>query len=299
MDDKEGGPLTLPSGAEMIVKQMAAEQIFLEMVDCIMDETRRSQVNHSELFHLIRQFPGLCHRTYELDWESKAKRNLYPLAILCCLQPPLELVRFVYQVFPDALLCQESVKSTLPFHYACTFQASLQVVDWMIQLDPSQLHSPRKDGMYALHLAVFFEAPQLVVNRIIELWPEGLVMDYTGEWSVLHAAAAGKADVDLVRRLYEANPDSIISLDERRRTPLHQACWKKGNAQVVAFLLSKAPHALFLEDDQGETPMFRAVRNQSLDVIRLLVPEDDDPPLDDMGAQLCCILPPWTTRRMS
>ncbi|KAL7579618.1 hypothetical protein ACA910_007982 [Epithemia clementina (nom. ined.)] len=276
------GPVSLPAGAEMIVKQMVAEKIFLEMVDCIMDDNRSP--DHKYLARMIYQYPGICHRTYEMKWENKGRRDLYPLAILCCLKPPLELLKFVYEVFPKALGFKESVKGTMAFHYACTFQASVEVVDWMIGLDQTLLNTPRKDGMYPLHLAVFFKATSHVVDRLIKAWPEGLLLDYSGEWSLLHAAAAGRADLELVQRLYDAYPASITSLDERRRTPLHQACWKKGNPEVVSFLFEKAPQALYMEDDQGETPMFRAVRNQSLEVVRLLLPED--PPLDDMGATL-------------
>ena len=69
---------------------------------------------------------------------------------------------------------------------------------------------------------------------------------------------------------------------------MHQACWKRGNPEVVAFLLEKGPQVLYMEDDQGDTPMFRAVRNQSLEVVRLLLP--DDPPLDDMGATLLVLI---------
>ena len=281
-DRRDNGPWDLPAGAEMIIKQMAAERIFLEIVDCVMDDTRNP--DYRQLTYLLHEFPGLCHRKYEIKWENDGRRNLYPLSILCCLQPPLELLKFVYQVFPSALTDTEAVKGTMAFHYACTFQASLDVVEWMMELDRKLLNTPRKDGMYALHLAVFFKAPPEVVDRLMNAWPEGLVLDYTGEWSLLHAAAAGKADISLVRKLYEANPQSITCLDERRRTPLHQACWKRGNPEVVAFLLEKGPQVLYMEDDQGDTPMFRAVRNQSLEVVRLLLP--DDPPLDDMGATL-------------
>lgn len=282
-DDNAKVPWQLPVGAEMILKQIAAETIFLDMVDFVIDGAR--QANHKALFNLLRQFPALCHRTYTVQWEGRGgTRELYPLSILCCLQSPLELLKFVYSVYPPAMYHKESAKGTLPFHYVCTFQGSLEVVDWMIQIDPTFLHTPRTDDMYAAHLAVFFKSPIEVVDRLLEAWPEGVTRDYSGDWSLLHAAAAGQANIELVRRLYNLCPSSILMLDERRRTPLHQACWKTGNLEVVSFLMEKAPQALAMEDDRGETPLFRAVRNQSLDVIKFLLPED--PPLDDMGATL-------------
>ena len=308
-DYNEKGPWKIPEGAAWIVKQIAAEQIFWEMVDqVVVDESRRA--DHAQLTHLIRQYPGLCHRTFIIQWDQEDEtRELYPLAILACLQPPdVDLLEFMYQAYPDALHHKESVKGTMPFHYACTFQASLQVVDWMIRKDPSFVQIPRRDGMYPLHLAIFFKSPMNVVDRLLEEWPEAAERDYEGEWSILHAASAGQASLSLVKRVYELNPESALSLDERRRTPLHQACWKRGNLPVVQYLVQCAPQALSMEDDSTETPLFRASRNQSLEVMQFLLSalprnEDDDfvwwedqtnntetpppyPPLDDLGATL-------------
>ena len=344
-DYDEKGRWTVPEGAAMIVKQFAAEQIFWELVDRVVvadddgstttrpttkttrTTTARSsstspRVNFSELANLIYQYPGLCHRTYTIQWDHENEtRELYPLAILACLQPPsLELLQFVYQAYPPALNHRESVKGTLPFHYACTFRASLEVVDWMLQLDSNVVRISRTDGMYPLHLAIFFQSPTNVVNRLLQVWPEAAQQDYTGEWSILHAAAAGQASLDLVQRVYQLNPQSVVSLDERERTPLHQACWKRGNLPVIQFLVECAPHTLHLEDDSAETPLFRASRNQSLEVMQYLLtsppalvaaaaaaaaanPDNRDnhpphnhaaaaplhpppPPLDDLGATL-------------
>ncbi|KAL7579612.1 hypothetical protein ACA910_007977 [Epithemia clementina (nom. ined.)] len=299
-DYNEKGPWILPEGAAMIVKQIAAEKIFWEMVDSVVVDESRS-ADHGQLAAIIREFPGLCHRTYKIQWDNENEtRELYPLAILACLQPPsIELLEFVYQAFPAALGHKESVKGTMPFHYACTFRASLEVVDWMLQKEPSFVKIPRNDGMYPLHLAIFFKAPMEVVNRLLEVWPEAAKQDYSGEWSILHAAAAGQASLDLVKRIYELNPESVLSLDERRRTPLHQACWKRGNLPVIRYLVECAPQVLDMEDDSSETPLFRASRNQSLDVMQYLLDvvaaaTDADenteatqsPPLDDLGATL-------------
>lgn len=280
-DEEE--PWILPDGAAMIVKQMAAENIFLETVDVVLEESR-TPINFKELYALFRAFPGIAHRTYTVAWDHDETRVLYPLAILCCLKPPLELVRFVYNIYPPALHHKESVKRTMPFHYACTFQASLDVIEWMIEIDPTLVKTPREDLMYPLHLAAYFKASYDVVHRLIQAWPEAVELQDSGAWSILHAAVSGQASLDIVRQLHSLKPSNILTLDDKRRTPLHLACWKKGNSEVVSFLLARAPQALNMEDEGAESPLFRAARNQSLQVLRILLPEN--PPLDELGASI-------------
>ena len=287
----ESFPYALPLGAALIIRQLAAEEIFLQIaVETynLPDEEKTKKKRHyllNELRYLIHQFPGICHRKYEFFLDKEEKRELYPLALVCCLLPTIDLLDAAYEANPRALHVKESEKGSQPLHYSCSFRSALPVVQYLLSKHPSGIKEPRNDGMLPLHLAVYFRSPDDVTNFILEAWPSGSRCLDDGLWSPLHAAASGRANLRIVQLLYNLYPTSILTLDNKGRTPLHLSCWHKGNDEVVAFLLRHHPQALHMEDSRFETCLFRAARSQSASVLQLFLALGD-PPLDDLGATI-------------
>lgn len=289
---KERWPLSLPFGADALVRGIAAEQIFLELVDVIVldknhEDVQRPDVDHDFLLYLLKAFPQLVSKKHVLRWDNNETRELYPLSILSCLRAPAGLLKTVYEMYPDAISYAEPVKGTLSFHYLCTFLGGVESLEFFLATDPDCIKRPRTDGMYPLHLAAYFKASYEVVDLLARAWPEAVDHQDNGRWSILHASASGQATLEVVKRLYKLRPANILALDEKQRTPLHLACWRKGNETALSFLLEQAPNALHLQDESGETPLFRASRSQSLEGLKVLLPEGcPSPPLDELGASL-------------
>ena len=331
-DDDDRVPWFLPKGAAPILRLLAAQQIFVELTTecyrCHRREQQEVSTNHeklelfdsnicsqsrngraerklqliSELVHLLEEFPGICHVQYPFDLDVGESRQLYPLAILSCLDPSVQLVTLTYKAFPKALYHAESVKGSRPLHYACSFQASLEVIQFLLSHDPSSISCPRtSDGMLPLHLASYFQAHDVVSLHLLAQWPEAAQVVDDGGWSPLHAAAAATPlipttiscnggdnnhnstfedsstpSLSLIQGLYNENPAALEQADQYGRTPLHLACWHKGKKDVVAFLVQHAPHVLHRTDGRFETCLFRAARSQSLSVLQLLLQASAD-----------------------
>ena len=263
-------------------------QAFSQLVSFMvlsMDEVKRfGSVDKAAIRAALEKSPGLCRETFPVRRESGGSRDLIPLSIVCCLDPSLDTVKAIYHLYPEAIRVEDSEKGTKVIDYACTFGASMEVINFLIEHNPSSLWTPRNDGTLTLHLAVFFKAQFEIIQHLIEACPQAVERYDEDKWSVLHHAANGQATLEVMKRLYELNSKDILTLDTKKRTPLHQACWKKGNLPVVKFLFEAAPEALHMEDSDRDTPLFRAARNQTLEVIQLLLPTN--PPRDEVGATL-------------
>lgn len=162
----------LPVGAESIVKQICAERVLVDLLNdhlaALKPFEKKISPNSVRSFQpvskLLYTYPGLCHSVYTFHWENGGERNLSVLSMLCCIQAPLELIQHVHSCNPRAIQVAEPQKGCLPFHYACTFQASLTVIEFLFQQYPKAIQIPRADGMMALNLAVYFQAPNELSN---------------------------------------------------------------------------------------------------------------------------------------
>lgn len=260
---------SLPAGAESIIRQIAAEQILHLLLDKV---NHRESVDHNVILRVVKEFPGTCTKEYDFVWEDGSVRRLMPLAVVCCLRPPLETVEAVYQANPKAISTKEDFKGALPFHLACAFEAGLDVVKFMHDKYPTAIQTPRNDGVYAAHLAnAFYSGHPSVVHFLLDEFPEctGKLCNMV-QWSPLHSAChGGVSSVDLLQRMHQMNPAMIHQSDMHGRTPLHLAARsKQGNPQTIKFLVQTAPASLRVFDNfDGWTPLFLICTHQNAKTI--------------------------------
>ena len=225
---------------------------------------------------VAREFPGVCRRTYEFQVDTRDAanrvRSLLPLAILCCLNPPLRTVQAVYEANPEAIAWLDTAKGATPLLYACSFEASLEVVDFLISKHPDSVQIPRRDGAIPLAMACSYRAPPSVVDRLIQEYPQGIRQASVDGWYPIHAAVACEAPVLAIQRLYQAFPESVSDTrNATGSTALHLACSKRASLEVVAFLVQVAPEMIRVEDSKRMTPWLWAVYTQALPVLQLLL----------------------------
>ena len=271
----------LPQGAEYIIRQIAAEQILFELLGDIFSMAQvgneskgeKRTADFSTVLSIAKEFPAACQRQYEFMWEDGANRALYPLAALCCLRPPADVVKVVHEAYPDAISMIEETRESLPVHYACGFGASLEVVEYLIESYPDSIRACRTDSVTPLHLACAYYANSPdVISYLLDQFPEGAQQAATDmTWLPIHSASHGGAHVSVMERLYKLNPPCVLSADSKGRTPLHIACERKGNFEGVKFIVSKAPQLCGVEDDSRFTPLSLAAMHQDVDTLKLLL----------------------------
>ena len=263
----------LPIGSEHIIREIAAERILHELLDKV---NKRDSVEYNVIRNVVQEFPGTCYKTYEFQWEDGTSRHLMPLAMICCLCPPLETVQAVYKANPGAILVQEPYKQALPFHLVSAFEASVNVVEFIYSKHKSAIATERNDGVYPIHLACgFYLGDPSVLNFLLRQYPQGASKVCTViEWSPLHSAChGGVSHVPILERLHQLEPTMINRRDKHGRTPLHLACRSnKGNGAVVKFLVRTAPANINVRDTlEWWTPLFLACVYQPPSVIQALL----------------------------
>ena len=276
----------LPQGAEQIVRQIASEQILFELMGDIFSmavvglrtsKQRQALKNKAEftvMRNVVQEFPATCQRRYEFRWEDGTTRNLYPLAALCCLSPPLDVVQAVYLANSGAAKVAETNRESLPLHYACGFGASVDVVQFLYNSHPDAICAGRTDMVTPLHIAcAYFKGGEPdVINFLLDKYPQGSRQVATDMgWLPIHSAAHGGASLPVLKRLADLHPGSLEIIDSNGRTPLHVACERKGNLESIAYLLAKAPQLIDMEDGSRFTPITLAAMHQTVPVIELLL----------------------------
>ncbi|KAL7556106.1 hypothetical protein ACA910_009128 [Epithemia clementina (nom. ined.)] len=275
----------LPVGAEQIILLLAAEEILHQMLNNKLGQP--GQLEPKVLGDLVERFPGACLRTYEFSWEDGQTRELYPLAMLCCLRPPLWLTKLIHMANPKAICAQESKRGSLPLHYSCAFEAPMEVVQFLYDRYPPGASTPRNDQVYPLHLACgYYSGKPDVINFLLDKYPTGAGRRCTDlYWYPLHSAAQGGAPVSIMQRLYNLYPEGVTGLDKYGKTPLHTACRSKGNLENVDFLIRVGSQALQMEDYGHFKPIFLAAMYQTPAVIQLLLRHTRER-VDNLGATL-------------
>mmetsp|Transcript_437 Transcript_437/g.1210 ORF Transcript_437/g.1210 Transcript_437/m.1210 type:complete len:394 (+) Transcript_437:150-1331(+) len=283
-EQSTGKQWLIPTGAEHIVKSIAAEHILHELLNHFGDA---SQIDWDTVGNVVSQFPDTCHKVYEFAWYQNQTRVLSPLAVLCCLSPPLNLVKLVYDHNPGAICLAEPTTTAIPLDYACSYEAPLEVVKFLVGRYPAAAETPRHESLLPLHLACHFQANPDVVSYLLSACPSAAQNCESEGWYPLHAAAAGRASLQVCQEVFHANPTSATSQDSANSTPLHIACSNRADPSIVEFLMKAAPQALFMEDADTLTPLFRAVRNSTVEVVKLMLDENDDlVTVDHLGGTL-------------
>ncbi|KAL7565490.1 hypothetical protein ACA910_012228 [Epithemia clementina (nom. ined.)] len=255
-------------------------------------------VDFEAVYRLMETYPGLCHKTFEFQWDNDDTRYLTPLAILCCFpHTPVSLLQLVYDNYPAALQTREARKGCLPFHYACTFDASVEALDFLYRNYPPAIQTPRHDGMYPLHLAIYFKADLAIVKQLVKYWPQALKQCDFEHWNALHAAARGQASIAVVRYLDQAlreqeqqqesatTPPNELAADTQLQQPQEGATANSASANaegqndaVPATTNATTTTVTSLQDycaavdDKGRTPLHLACRKPgNLAVIQYFV----------------------------
>ena len=249
----------LPSGAEGIIRQIAAEHILHQLLDTV---NQRDSVQYQVIFNVVKAFPGTCVRSYEFAWEDQSPRQLLPLAVICCLRPPLYVVEAVYEANPDAVFVKEPHKQAVPLHLASAFEASLDVVQFIYQKHPGALQVPRTDGVLSTHLACgFYLGNPSVVHFLLDQFPQAAeaVCNHL-YWSPLHSAChGGVPEIPLLQRLVQLDPTMLERPDRHGRWPLHLAARsRRCSPPLIQFLVEHATAAMLSAQDRldGWTPFF-------------------------------------------
>jgi hypothetical protein len=180
---------------------------------------------------LMRDNPDTARYFYVFDdyfHESLLYRVL-------CYKPTLELVRCIYEAYPEALMEKNPYHKT-PLHRACHFRASAEVIEYLISKDTQALRVQPNPLFLAMHP----ETSLRVIELLTKAYPEALTLPSDGIYTPL--------DYALIERLPPGVLQTLLKYYRSRK--LKVATMEGGapiGAQITALLATSIENVRALD----------------------------------------------------
>jgi ankyrin repeat protein len=181
------------------------------------------------------------------------------------------LIIKLIDAYPEGLLVTNAA-SNLPLHVALQQEASVEVIQHMLEKGGASVRHANNLGKIPLHFAATHPSPE-VLRTVHEAYPDGVQRVTEHNTLPLHHACQKGTDY-AVRFLLRANPNAARIQDwdtesfDTSRLPLHHACSKTENQLsrlVFEDLCSSFPGGLDILDDSGRTPLSVICESTSID----------------------------------
>jgi ankyrin repeat protein len=216
--------------------------------------------------HLLRENPEIA--------KSKDRHGRLPLEVACLFgSPSLEIVQCLVDHFPAAVEVRtndneqrESRSERLPLHYACRGRAPIEVVQYLLEIEPNAIASPGLDGMLPLHEACSSDEndgtqlPPLslpLIQCLVEKYPNALLVPSSPQLLPLHYASCTKnVPLQVIEYLVKENPNAVEVASHQGLLPLHLAAYfNESSPEVLTLLYESYPAAIEKKDACGCNPL--------------------------------------------
>jgi len=127
------------------------------------------------------------------------------LYLTCERSPTYEVLDALLSVCPGAITWRKIPGGQLPLHAACTWQASLPVVGFLIAANPQAVKLKDYLGNLPLHCACFSGASEDIIESLLCTHPKAVDV----------RNSKGSTPLDIVRRLSHNNRKNVLNLIER------------------------------------------------------------------------------------
>ena len=169
-----------------------------------------------------------------------------------------ELFELVFNAWPEAIRLGDAC-ADLPIHELCCNEqlddtASLDILRFMLKVDPTLVRETNADGYLPIHQATSHHSFAFC-KFLIDGYPESVKV--TGPEDIyerlpIHEACHGSRDytADTIQYLLELYPESLHARNEHGWLPIHDAAFG-GNVKTVELLLMHDPTAVSMETTEN------------------------------------------------
>lgn len=149
--------------------------------------------------------------------------NRSPLHYLVWARPPTDLVERLLQLAPDAVQRRGTVFGWLPLHFACGYEASVDVVQLLLEAYPKATEVQDNDGDLPLHIACYNGLSTNIVRMLLETYPKATEISNNKGYLPLHCACKYESSLETVKVIYETFPEAITRKDSYGKLPADYA----------------------------------------------------------------------------
>ena len=154
----------------------------------------------SSIPHRIHLHPEEASNLFHCTVRGGYPAKVTPLYLLCENSPPVDVVDLLIAKFRDGCETRKMPGGQLPLHAACTWLASADVVERLLNSYPSAAQQRDDLSNLPLHCACFSGIGVEAINALLEAYPRG----------VLVRNGQGSGPSDIVKRLRHPNRSAVL-----------------------------------------------------------------------------------------
>lgn len=189
--------------------------------------------------------------------------GLIPLHFACSNQADLGVIQPLVRVSKDQLYQKGEVGKTAVYMVCSNRVSQLEVVKYLVDLDPARLQMQNKQGCLPLHAASQFNNDLAVLEYLIETNPDTIYSRDTVGDHAMRYACHNKESLEFSKLLVEKDPFSVKEQNNTNDLPLHTACGHALPSEAIVFLTKSYPESVKSINSDGWTPLHVAVTGTS------------------------------------
>jgi len=196
-----------------------------------------------------------CNNTFLLDYDNHGRS---PLHIAISSNASLDVIEFLLESEMRAASMQDHL-GRLPLHLACIGydHGQVELVRMLIPENPSACSYQSHNGRVPLHLAIEGGAPVQVIDLLVQACPEAVEMNGCGMNS-LFVAIQQNASLHTIKALVRARPQVTSRRDSGGAFPLRRAMEKHAPTALLECLCTSPEIVMDVDDHMNNTALHTA-----------------------------------------
>jgi len=178
----------------------------------------------------------------------------------------------IHQLDDSGKLIHRDNSTTTLLHAACEACAPIDVIDKILQLQPSAASASDTNGNLPLHIYCLFGTNVKILRLIIKGYRGAAHTRNKASEFPLQLLLERGMPVEWYQILLDAYPPAATFSDENGSFPLHYCMKNRTEANFVRKLINAYPGAVLIQNKYGATPLFRAVSlNAPIDILKEII----------------------------
>lgn len=203
------------------------------------------------------------------SFEADSKGD-FPLHYAAKKEPSRDIINYLLEQDPSALEKGDS-EGNLPLHVALKNNPSIDFIMLLLERNPNSIRIRNKLGFLPLHLSCIHRVSFDIIKYLVETNPESVNQTCNSNLPI-HFASQNKASLETIMLFLTLTPKSPDIIGSDGRYPIHFAVESKSNIEVIKLLVKQNPNALLVRDKSARLPLHYALENKSPeDVLNILI----------------------------
>eukprot|EP01038_Epipyxis_sp_PR26KG_P013198 gene13198-17686_t len=191
-------------------------------------------------------------------------------------QPNMQVVKCLYDFHPRMASAKDN-DGDLPLHYAARYTSSIEMIKFLLQANPSATKVPGDGMLVPLQCAIYNQPGKSrveIVQCLLEADPTAATVVNSDGDTALHLAIDQECEVEIITLLLKAYADAAKIRNYSGLLPLHLGCYLKNHSKsftIVEVLLQYYPEGATIEAASGHLAAHYAAEYSCAEVFDIVL----------------------------